>query len=109
MATYPTLSTSYGSDLKPVNGISVDRAEDGTARVRSFHVSDKGTFPVAHPWLSAANKSTLDAFYAANRLLPFDYTSPTDSVLRVCVFAAPIRYTRKPGEFWDAVVEMELV
>jgi hypothetical protein len=109
MAAYPTLPTSYQSDPKPIKSLTIDRAEDGTARVRSYFASDKVTFSIKHETLSSSQKATLDAFYAANRLLTFDYTSPADSVTRTCVFASPIAYTRQPGDYWDATVEMEQV
>lgn len=109
MATYPVLPTSYGSDPKPINSLAIDRAEDGTGRARSFYSTNKVTIPVKHPRLSTADKATLDAFYAANRLLPFDYVSLADGATRSCVFAAPPAYTRLPGAFHDAAVEMEQV
>jgi hypothetical protein len=109
VAAYPTLPTSYQSDPRPIKGTAIDRAEDGTARVRSYFASDKVSFSIKHEWLSASQKATLDAFYAANRMLTFDYTSPADSVTRTCVFTAPIAYTRRPGNYWDATVEMEQV
>ena len=109
MATYPTLATAYGSDPEPISSIKIDRSEDGTARGRSTG-NDKVRLPnVVHPYLSSADKSTLDAFYTANRLIPFDYTSPTDSTLRSCIFSGPIRYERHVGDYWTATVEMEQV
>lgn len=108
MATYPTLPTNYGSDFASANALVIDRAEDGTGRARSFG-ADKGKAEVVHPRLSADDKATLDAFYSANRLLPYDYTSPTDNVLRACLFAGPIDWKREPGDRWTATVSMEQV
>lgn len=108
MATYPTLPTSYGSDPAPANSLVIDRAEDGTGRARSFG-ADKAKYKVVHPWLSAADKSALDAFYAANRLLAFNYTSPADDTLRSCLFAGPVAWKREPGSRWTATVGMEQV
>lgn len=107
MATYPTLATRYGSDPEPLISIEIDRAEDGTARGRALLSADKVKITVEHPYLDATDKATLAAFYAANRLLSFDYTSPTDGVARVMLFAAPIRYERTPGNRWTARVAME--
>jgi len=106
---YPVLPTSFKSDPSPIKSLEIDRAEDGTARVRSFFAADKSQIKIDHPWLSVAQKSTLDAFYAANRLLSFDYLSPTDNITRECVFAAPPKYERKYGEFWSAEVQLEEV
>ena len=88
---YPTLPTAYGSDPKPINGLSIDRAEDGTGRVRSFQSVDRADIPLTHR-ITAAQKSTLDAYYSANRLLTFDYVSPPDGLLRTCVFSGAPSY-----------------
>ena len=109
MATYPTLKTSYGSDADPIKSIEIDRSEDGTARGRSTYAADKSTFKITHPSLDSTDKATLDAFYAANRLLEFGYTSPTDSATRSCIFAEPIKYKRLFGNYWDAEVMIEEV
>jgi hypothetical protein len=109
MATYPTLPTAYGSDFKPINDIEIDRAADGTAYVRSFFSASRGSASVKHPRLTAADKATLDAFYATNRLLEFDYVSPADGVSRSCVFKGAPAYTVRPGARYDASVEIEQV
>lgn len=108
MATYPTLPTKYGSDFGPATSLVIDRAEDGTGRARRFG-ADKGKASVVHPWLDAADKAVLDAFYSANRLLPFDYTSPADSISRSCLFAGPIAWKREYGSRWTATVGIEEV
>lgn len=108
MANYPTLDTAYGSDPEPIGKPAIDRAEDGTARVRNY-ASDKVRIKLAHPWLNATDKATLDAFYAANQLLEITYVSPSDSVSRTCVFAAAPSYKREVGSFWTATVMLEQV
>ena len=108
MATYPTLPTRSGADPSPATSLVIDRAEDGTGRARSFG-ADKVKFKIVHPWLSASDKSTLDAFYATNRLLPFDYTSRADDVLRSCLFAGPIEWVRDSRNRWTATDGMEQV
>ena len=108
MNTYPTLTTESGSDPTRLTKLSIDRAEDGTARVRSF-ASDKSALKLTHPWLSSADKATLDAFYAANRLLVFICISLADGVTRNCVFVGAPQYRREVGNFRTATVEMEQV
>ena len=107
MATYPTFVTAPGSDLEPIQSVEIDRAEDGTARGRSYYTSDKHIGKVVHPWMTAAEKATLDAFYTTNRLLAFDYTSLGDNVSRSMLFAGAPKYKREVGEFWTATVPME--
>lgn len=109
MATYPTLPTEFKSDPKPLNKLDIDRAEDGTARARSFYTSDKHGIPLTHPRITAAEKATLAAFYAANRLIPFDYVSLTDGGTYSCLFAKPPRYELHSDGRWTAAVELEQV
>ena len=106
MADYPTLPTSYGSDPVPVRESRLaDRSDDGTLRVRSFG-ADKHTVSIEHPWLTTAQKSTLDTFYSTNRLLEFTYTSPTDASVKTCVFLDAPKYKREYGDYWTARVEV---
>jgi hypothetical protein len=108
MATYPDLMTAYQSDPEPINSISIDRAEDGTARGRAYG-DDKVKIKVVHPRLTSANKSTLVTFYGTNRLLEFTFASKTDGVSYTCIFSKAPRYERHPGSYWTATVEMEQV
>lgn len=108
MADYPTLQTSPGSDPRPITKPVIDRAEDGTGRVRHI-ATGKVSIPVKHHDLTAAQKSTLDNFYAANKLLTFAYLSPSDNVSRTCAFDAQPSYERLPGSYWNATVQLEEV
>lgn len=108
MAAYPTLPTEYGSDPVPATSLVIDRAEDGTGYARSFGV-DKVKFKLTHRRITAADKAVLDAFYAANWLLAFDYTSPSDNVLRSCLFAGQIAWKYEPGDRWTATVMVEQI
>jgi hypothetical protein len=109
MATYPDLPTARGSDPEPINTLDIDRAEDGTGRGRSYYAADKVKITVEHPLITAAQKTTLAAFYTSNRLVTFTYLSPSDSVSRTMLFAAPPAYVNRPGGRFDATVEMEEV
>ena len=108
MATYPDLPTSYGGDPEPLKMLEVDRAEDGTARVRSLG-ADKAHFSLEHPRLTEAQRDTMVAFYAANRLLVFDYTSKSDGATRSCIFAAAPTYQRLSGNRYTVRVEVDQV
>lgn len=107
MATYPTLPTRRGSDPQPINGIEIDRAEDGAARGRSFHSADRVRFSIEHPWLSSTQKAALAAFYTTNRLLAFDYVSISSGATHSCLFSKPVAYEFHRSGFWSAKVEME--
>jgi hypothetical protein len=108
MANYPTLPTEAGSDPEPLDQIKADRAEDGTARVRSLG-SDKMRFRVVHPLIDSTDKSTLSTFYSTNRLLEVSYTSPSDGSVYTCIFTKPPSYERINRARWTATVMLEEV
>lgn len=110
MAIYPVLPTRTGADPVPVNGIEIDRAEDGTAYGRSFYTGDKMRFEIEHPGLTATQKTTLETFYADNRLLEIDYESPVDGQTYTCLFTGRPLFSLMPGKrFWTATVRLEEV
>lgn len=109
MATYPTLPTGYGADPAPINAIDIDRAEDGTARARSFYATDKFKISIDHPDLTAAQKAVLDAFYSTNRLLAFDYVSVNSGLTYSCLFTRAPAYTYIVAGHWSARVDVEQV
>lgn len=105
MATYPTLPTRSGSDPKPATKIDIDRAEDGTARARSYG-SDKVEIPLTHPFLTASEKATLASFYSTNRLIEFDYVSISDGSTYTCLFDGPITWQRDSRDRHTATVKL---
>lgn len=107
MNTYPALLTDHGSDPQPLGKNQIDRAEDNTARARNFGVADKVQIKIQHSSITSADKSALDSFYAANKLLKFTYVSPADGVSRTCLFASAPSYKREPGNYWTAIVMLE--
>lgn len=107
MAVYPDLPTKYAPAPKPLKSVSIDRSEDGTARLRNPYLSDKWTFSLLHPRLSAAEWAALKAFYLDNRSVTFSYVSKHDGQTYVCFFAAPPRPQLQPGGSYDVDVELE--
>lgn len=102
---YPDLPTAAGSDPEPLAMTKLDRAEDGSARGRALG-EDKMSFKLEH-YVNAAQKATLDAYYAANRLLEFAYTSNSDGNTYTCLFASRPKYERLSPSLWRATVELE--
>ena len=110
MAAYPTMPTRVGADPEPINQIEIDRAEDGTGYGRSFFSSDKMRFSLEHPGLSATQKAELEAFYSTNRLLDFDYASPSSGDTHTCIFVKKPQFERgQGGLFYTAHVQIEEV
>lgn len=107
MAVYPDLPTKYAPAPKPIKSVSIDRSEDGTARLRNPYTVDKYAFPLVHPLITAAEWATLKAFYLANRSATFDYVSKHDGLTYVCFFAGPPRPQLRQGGLYDVDVELE--
>lgn len=109
MPTYPDLPSSYGTDPKPLVKPLVDRAADNSARIW-VSGDNKSKIPEQHPGLTADQKATLDAFYAANKsAIDISYTNKADGITRTVFFAGPPEYKREPGNYWTAFVPLEEV
>lgn len=108
MATYPGLPTQRGSDPEPLTKTNIDRAEDGTARGRNYG-DDKVSITVKHPGITEAQRDTLFTFYDDNRIVEFDYESPSDGQTRRMLFVARPKSENKPGNRFDVIVLMEQV
>jgi hypothetical protein len=105
MAAYPTLSTQRsGPGPSRSDGIEVQRASNGTLKVRRMYSGTKSEFQLDH-WLTDAQKTSLDTFYTTNRDLDVTYTSVEDSVAYTVRFAAPPQYVRMTG-WWQARVRL---
>ena len=89
MASYPSLGQWEGTKLVPRSGRIVRKASNGAVRVRLLQSATKYDPTVVHGLLSAADRSTLLAFYAANMATSFIFTATEDGSTRTCVFADP--------------------
>lgn len=107
MATYPTLTTLRTSSTERDAGLQPGRATNGALRVRCLYPADKASFNLVH-WLSLAEKTALDAFYAAYKLADIIYTDPADGRIYTCRFvAAPLPVDMTP--WWEVRVQLREV
>lgn len=108
MASFPTLSIapSLASAETTADDLQVDRATNGTPRVRALYSAPKKSFSVVFDGASAADKATLAAFYLANRLLAITFVWAADAQSYTCYFAAPVQYKRLPGARWQITVSL---
>lgn len=108
MSTYPTFGCgqAIGSTEDILDDLQVDRASNGTPRIRAIYSATKRQFSVLHPCATAAEKAALDAFYAANRLISFSFVWAGDGVTYTCYFAAPPKRTPVLGVYWEITCEM---
>ena len=108
MSTYPTFTynPSQRSDEALLDDLQIDRASNGTPRGRAFYTAPKKVFTVVHEAMTSAERATLLAFYAANRLLTFDFVWAADGVTYICLFAAAPKSTITSGTYWTVTTQM---
>lgn len=106
MASYPSFKQSMSSDEQTLDDIEIDRAVNGTPKLRAYYTARKKIFKIRHNYLLASEKTTLDSFYEANRLITFTFTWNADGVVYTCLFAGPIKYSPAPAGRWEAEVNM---
>ncbi|MEY5098892.1 MAG: hypothetical protein RJA36_1611 [Pseudomonadota bacterium] len=107
MANYPAFLTLADSTITPADGLEPERATNGALKLRRLWAADKVTLEVGHV-LSAAQKATLDAFYAANKDLDVTYTWPPTATAYTVRFVAPPRYLPR-GQFYETRVRLSEV
>jgi len=105
---YPTFaynpSQSSAEDL--LDDLQVDRASNGKPRVRSLYTAPKKAWTVVHEGMTSAERATLLAYYAANRLLSFDFVWAADGVTYTCLFAAPPKSVITSGLHWTVTTQL---
>lgn len=70
MATFPAFGIDISSTISQDDGVRPDKADDGTLRMRVIYSQDVCTLKVTTTPLNATDKTTLNAFYLANRTSP---------------------------------------
>jgi len=104
MAAYPTFAQSLSSSFEQIDDIQVDRASNGTPRIRAMFTRTPRAGRIVHQGLTSAEKSTLDTFYSTNRLLIFTFVWRGDAATYNCYFAGPIAAKLLPGGRWEVSV-----
>jgi hypothetical protein len=107
MAAYPAFFTLADSTVTPADGLEPERATNGSLKLRRLWSADKQAFEVGH-MLSAGEKATLDAFYAANKDLDVTYTWPRPATAYTVRFVAPPRYIARGAHFEARVRLLEV-
>lgn len=78
MADYPSYPQLVGSTKEAGYGTTVDRAESGRPRFRTFHSQAWAVFKILHEVNSKAEMQALLDHYTANKLLSFSFTYAAD-------------------------------
>lgn len=111
MNTYPSLPQALDSEMYLIDDQTLDRAANGTGRVRAFFTAEKHGFRLSHKMITAAEKASLLAFYHANRVTPFYFVWADDGVTYTVVFksAMPSIKPAGNGAVYNATVVLEEV
>jgi hypothetical protein len=84
---YPLLSIA----MSVIDGVSTDRATDGTLRGRSFFTAPRKRWNVEYTFESMAEADAMLQFYAANNAVPFNIQLSCDGPLMSALFITPPR------------------
>ena len=97
MATLVAYSQLVGSTEEGVDGIQMDRAVNGTVKVRSFFSGRKRKWKLKH-LLTGTELNALLSFYDTNRVAENTFTWTRDATAYTVFFDGPPQYTiEKPG------------
>lgn len=98
--TYPIKKQGFSDALQ--DGVSWDRASNGSMRGRSLWVSPKRAIGISHV-LDTVQWGELVSFYTTNRTLPIDLAIPEEGVV-TAVFAGPPSRSAAGAGLWDVSV-----
>lgn len=117
MPTYPTTlriaarstggsassSGSHSSTEEWTDAVLISRSRSGSVKARRVATTKKRTFKIAHEFLTATDKATLESFYDANRSATFTFTILGASY--TCIFGdSAIQWEALSFNLWTATV-----
>jgi hypothetical protein len=98
MSDYPAFRQTRDSTASRDSGHEASRATNGRLHVRRLWDADKTDFEIGHV-LTAAEKTQLEAFYAANRDAEFNLRYAADGQTYVVRFTGVPRYVARLMRF----------
>lgn len=106
MAAYPTLPwLRDGTRADRDGGFEPVRATNGALKVRCLYPAEKQSFEIAN-WLTSAQRTTLEGFYAANKAENVTLVTPWDGASYTVRFVAAPVYEWQYVDRWIARVRM---
>lgn len=105
--SYPSLPMLRSSRADREGGFDPVRATNGVLKVRRLYSAEKMVFRVEHI-LTAAQRTTLEAAYTANRTANLSFVWPVDGQTYTVRFGAAPQYTTN-GPWWFATVVLHEV
>lgn len=104
MAAYPSLPITYESEEDRIDGFVALRATNGKLKVRKLMAGEKNEWTIQHN-LTSAQRTTLENFYQANKLLTFDFTFPNIGTF-TCKFMTAPKYKSMDGGWYKATLRI---
>lgn len=107
MADYPAIPYDRNrSDFRALSGNELDRADDGTPRIRSFYAAEQFELTIVHPMISVTERDQILAFYSANKGQYVTFSRVSDSQqFSVLIIERPTD-KHVSGPYWDVTVRM---
>ena len=110
MADYPDIPQGVDTQLTPVSGMQIDRADSGRVRGRDFYDEASFDLELTHPLVTAADRLVLEEFYGINRSQVFTITYAGDGSVYEMIFKAPPAFSWQgvdnTGNWYTAAVSM---
>lgn len=96
MDNYPSVQQTFGTEISPIFGGTVDLASDGSVRSVADFVKQPVEISVEHAIIETADKDSIEAFYENHRNIDFIFTYDGDGSQYVA------RFTGRPVVKWLA-------
>lgn len=114
MSTFPVLerkgSRAGWSETPNKAAVSVADKGSGLPVVNKLFTFDGPTWAYSLKLVTTADKDTLQAFYEANKDVPFDWLNPQDGNTYEVIFAAPPKWSMAGSdgtdEFWNVILKL---
>lgn len=105
MAIYPELFQAYSSARVPVNNIKTEVAADGTVRAQNNYSATVYNFSIIHPYLTTAEKDSIQTFYNTNKALPFTFNFAKDSADYTLIFLGEPNFNKVTANYWTVTTK----
>lgn len=103
---YPNYPQGSRSSIATLDGLTLDRASNGSVRGRSLWSSSKRLFSVEHV-LTATDLDALRTFYDANKTTAFDFVWAGNGETYSVVFRGMSNAAHLGGGYWRVSAELE--
>lgn len=108
MATYPDVDLGHDSVRETDGGVKLAIASDGTPFTQDSYSTPWYVFRMIHPYIDVSDKDALEAFWEANKNLPFDllpYKKDNVNYINCRFLPGGFFANRERGNYWTVQVQ----